>query len=535
MKQYGRYQIVSELGRGAMGVVYQAHDPQIDRIIALKVLRDDRVTSEDFVKRFLKEAMAVGRLSHPGIVTVYDIGQDHGSVYIAMEYLEGTPLNELMESRKFSYEEIADIGSQVARALHYAHQKGIIHRDIKPPNIIITPDGQIKVTDFGIARIEDPDAHQMTQAGEILGTPVYMSPEQVKGHLVDGRSDIYSLGIILYEMVTGERPFGGSNLAAIFRSITLDQAKPPSILDTGVPQSLSALIMKSIDREPENRFPSGEELAKSLKNCLNQPAGARATRPQKSSGNVLLLVALVLILIAGGGGGYYFWTQQDQIQVEKPPVLSDEEQSVSSQEEEKVEKELVEPTEKAADAVRSSADIPLTDGSDDLLESPVIPDQKVVIQPDKIKKILSIEEVQEKQRESALSVAEELKTVPQLPKQEPSTLDDLFERPAEKPLKAEEVQANGPMDDPLQSREEQVDSKPVEMIFTVLRMKSRPPGASLYIDGDMKGRTPIDLKVPAGKYEVQLKLENYKGWKAQLDLKRGGEVPLSIRLAPEKK
>jgi len=173
---YGRYQVVSEIGRGSMGVVYQAHDPHIDRLVALKVLRQDRVSSEDYVKRFLKEATAVGRLSHRGIVTVFDIGQDHGTIYIAMELLEGTPLDEVIKQRKIDFDLIVRIGREVAGALHYAHQKGIVHRDIKPANIICSENGEIKVTDFGIAHIEDPDGQQMTQAGEILGTPRLYEP-----------------------------------------------------------------------------------------------------------------------------------------------------------------------------------------------------------------------------------------------------------------------------------------------------------------------------------------------------------------------
>ncbi|MBW1867329.1 MAG: serine/threonine protein kinase, partial [Deltaproteobacteria bacterium] len=213
--KYGRYEIIKELGRGAMGVVYQAHDPRIDRLVALKVLRPDRVTSQDFVQRFLKEAKAIGRLSHANIVTVYDVGQDHETIYIAMEFLEGRPLNEVVREKPPAVKDVINIGLQVAEALNYAHARGIVHRDIKPSNIILDDEGRIKITDFGIARIEDPEATQQTQAGEILGTPVYMSPEQVMGKTVDGRSDLYSLGIILYELTTGQRPFSGENIAVI--------------------------------------------------------------------------------------------------------------------------------------------------------------------------------------------------------------------------------------------------------------------------------------------------------------------------------
>ncbi len=313
---YGRYQIVAELGRGSMGVVYKAHDPQIDRMIALKVLREDRVTSDDFVRRFLKEAMAVGRLSHPGIVTVYDVGQDQGSIYIAMEFLQGRPLDELMAARKFSVEEIVDIGIQTARALHYAHQHGIVHRDIKPPNIIYSPEGSIRVTDFGIARIEDPGGHQMTQVGEILGTPMYMSPEQVMGQTLDGRSDLYSLGVILYQMTTGKRPFQGTTLASIFRAITQDTPETPHVLDPAIPEALSDLIMKLLDKEPVRRFASGEDLIEAFRGCLpaKVPSPPMSPPPLTSpgqrgigTGRKMILSGLIVLIVCAGLGGYYFF------------------------------------------------------------------------------------------------------------------------------------------------------------------------------------------------------------------------------------
>lgn len=317
--QYGRYRIVSELGRGGMGVVYKAHDPQIDRIIALKVLREDRVTSAEFVRRFLKEAMAVGRLSHPGIVTVYDVGQDHGTIYIAMEFLQGKPLDELMESRQFSLSEIVSIGIQTAQALQYAHQHGIIHRDIKPPNIIYSPEGSIRVTDFGIARIEDPSGHNMTQVGEILGTPRFMSPEQIMGQELDGRSDLYSLGVILYQLTTGKRPVQGETLAAIFRSITQDTPEPPHVLEPMLPEPLSTAIMRLLAKNPADRFADGNQLVAALKKCLPAAKPAPATGPPpppqpqpRPRGNRLIGLMAGLFGLALVGGGYYFYQQTSQ-------------------------------------------------------------------------------------------------------------------------------------------------------------------------------------------------------------------------------
>lgn len=315
--KYGRYEVVKELGRGTMGVVYQAHDPQIDRMVALKVLRPDRVVSQDFVLRFLREAKAIGRISHPNIVTVYDVGQDHGTIYIAMEFLEGRPLNEVIKGRTLPLEEAVQMCSEVAEALGYAHSKGITHRDIKPSNIILTPDRQTKLTDFGIARIEDPEAAQQTQAGDILGTPVYMAPEQVLGQKADGRTDLYALGVILYEMVVGKRPFGGGNIAAIFRSITHDPPEDPMKAGTFDHRELADLILKSLSKDPDLRFQSGHKMAAALKACLNAgshpfpepPVPVEKPVRFKKKG---MVIAIVCACLAAGAIGYKAMQKPDE-------------------------------------------------------------------------------------------------------------------------------------------------------------------------------------------------------------------------------
>lgn len=297
--QYGRYRILKELGKGSMGVVHQAHDPQIDRLVALKVLRPDRVATEAFLHRFMREAKAIGRLSHPNLVVVYDVGEDRGTVYLAMEFLEGKPLNELIDLDSFQPDEIIELGVQVAEALDYAHRKGIVHRDIKPSNIIVQPDGQIKITDFGIAHIEDPEATQQTQAGEILGTPAYMSPEQVLSQPVDGRSDLFSLGVILYELATGKRPFRGENLAAMFRSITGEDPLEPIGLNPALPRELSQTIMKCLARIPEHRFATGKELAEALRRCGRTAAPSPAPKRTQPSALVITLSAFLLAGLIG--------------------------------------------------------------------------------------------------------------------------------------------------------------------------------------------------------------------------------------------
>ena len=391
---YGRYEIQKELGKGAMGVVYQARDPQINRTIALKVLREDRVTSEDFVKRFLKEAMAIGRLSHPNIVTIYDVGQDHDTIYLAMEYLEGQPFNDIIRERTLSFPEIAELAVQLAECLDYAHKKGIVHRDIKPSNIMLTPEGKVKLTDFGIARIEDPSMHQQTRAGEILGTPVYMSPEQVMGQPLDGRSDLYSLGVILYELAAGRRPYSGENLAAIFRAITLDDPQDASTINPSIPPDLASLIMKGLHKDASQRFQTGEEMAAAYRaflKKLDSDATAGETAPKKTPYAAIISV-LVLIILLFSSGAFY---------------------------------------------------------------------------------------ISKHQKGSNMPAA----------------------------------------------AKEQVE-------LTSLNVESVPVGAQIYIDGSLKGKTPLKLDVPLGKHEVRLSLPEYYEWEAQIALEEKGEIPLSVRLVP---
>jgi serine/threonine-protein kinase len=328
--KYGRYEIQDEIGKGSMGVVYRAHDPHIDRIIALKVLRQDRIVSEEFVQRFLKEAKAIGRLSHPSIVTVYDVGQDQDSLYIAMEFLEGISLDKIIEEKRLNIEEIIELGVQVAEALDYAHQQGVIHRDIKPANIVLTPDSQIKITDFGIARIEDPEGTRQTQAGDILGTPSYMSPEQVQGRVVDGRSDLYSLGVILYELLTGKRPFAGNTMTATFLAITRDIPAVPSKLDPVIPRPLSDFLMKCLRKQPGERFQTGSEMIESLKAFVLEDEIRYPPKPAKKTTKHYTSLILIAVVILGSAGGlvYRFYEAQNSTIVSRESSNQDDKVSL---------------------------------------------------------------------------------------------------------------------------------------------------------------------------------------------------------------
>jgi serine/threonine protein kinase len=290
-----------------MGVVYLAHDPQIDRPVALKVLRADRMVSEEFVERFLKEARAIGRLTHPNIVVVYDVGRDHGTIYIAMEYLEGSTFTDLMRSGRPDHATWARVGAELAETLAYAHDKGIVHRDIKPSNIIMTKEMRVKLTDFGIARIEDPAATTHTQVGAILGTPSYMSPEQVAGRRVDGRSDLFSLGVVLYEWLLGQRPFTGKNITAVFRAVSDKPPTPPRDLDPGLPLPLSDLLLKTLQKPVENRFADGRQMAAALRDSLKAtlPLGIRdRSRKRRKKGGAKWIGGGILILALFAAAAY---------------------------------------------------------------------------------------------------------------------------------------------------------------------------------------------------------------------------------------
>ncbi len=266
VERIGRYEIVKTLGRGAMGVVYLARDPLIDRQVALKTLRVDLDTeySAEFRERFLREAKAAGRLNHPGIVTIHDVGEDpeSGLVFIAMEYIEGRDLKQLLaDGHPFRPSEAARISADVAQALDYAHSMGVVHRDIKPANIILTQDGTAKITDFGIARLESSN---LTVEGQFIGTPNFMSPEQITGRAVDGRSDIFSLGVVLFTLLTGKRPFAGETMHEVTLKVVQQPCPIPSTLAPTIPPGFNPIILKCLEKDPAKRFQSGAELARVL-------------------------------------------------------------------------------------------------------------------------------------------------------------------------------------------------------------------------------------------------------------------------------
>ncbi|HNT87265.1 MAG TPA: serine/threonine-protein kinase, partial [Candidatus Hydrogenedentes bacterium] len=263
----GRYRIVRELGRGEMGVVYEGLDPNIERRVAIKTVRRDKIESspnaDEMMKRFLREARAAGALNHPNIIIIHDADEANGIGYIVMEFLEGGDLRKVIEEKRHvDPETVAEMGAAICEALASAHDRGVIHRDIKPANIMTPPGGPIKVADFGIAHMSDST---LTQEGALIGTPFYMSPEQCMGQEVDGRSDLFSVAVMLYELLTREKPFTGEALTTVMYHVINANPAPPHELNVNVPEALSRVILKALSKRPVDRYLDGRAMAAALR------------------------------------------------------------------------------------------------------------------------------------------------------------------------------------------------------------------------------------------------------------------------------
>ena len=287
MNKLGKYQIRRTLGKGAMGVVYEGFDPVIERRVAIKTILPSQLggdQSGNLLARFKREAQAAGRLNHPGIVAIYEYGEDieqdtsddeatrlappaatapaQRVAFIAMEFVDGRELRDCFErGERFPLPEVARIMGEILAALDHAHAQGVVHRDIKPANLILLPDGRVKVADFGIARI---GASELTQTGAVLGTPSYMSPEQFTNQPLDGRSDLFSCGVILYQLLTGEKPFTGESTTTIMYKVLREEPVPPSELNLALTPELDAVLKKALAKSPAQRFQSGREFSNAL-------------------------------------------------------------------------------------------------------------------------------------------------------------------------------------------------------------------------------------------------------------------------------
>ncbi len=303
----GRYKIISKLGEGAMAEVFRAHDPEMGRSLAVKILNERFSADNNFRTRFLRESRAAGVLSHPNIVTMYDVGEVQGRPFIAMELLEGASLDQRMRAgKKFSMRETVALGVQLAEALDYAHARGIVHRDIKPSNLILlSDDATLKIADFGIARIDAPDVTSHTQTADVLGTPQYMSPEQVLGKKIDGRSDLFSVGIVLYQLLSGEKPFVAETLGTLLFRIATEPPRPLREVKADLPREIYAIVDRLLSKEPQQRYESGAALAKALRPLLKDGATSGATTWRD---DVVMWGVAALVFVLVGGASLWYWS-----------------------------------------------------------------------------------------------------------------------------------------------------------------------------------------------------------------------------------
>jgi serine/threonine protein kinase len=275
-EKFGRFKVVEELGRGAMGVVYRAHDSALGRTVAIKTIALTGSSQERDMheSRFLQEGRAAGGLSHPAIVTIYDVGRDGNVAFIAMELVEGKDLRDLIRDVSLKPAQSVAIAASVAEALGYAHERGVVHRDIKPGNIMVLAEDRVKIMDFGIARLHEPMVK--TQTGVMLGSPQYMAPEQIMGQEIDQRADIFSLGLVLYEMLTGAKPFQGEDIPELMFKVANMPATPPSHIAPDLPPVIDYIVARALKKKADERYASAAEFAKDLREAAKEVAACEA-------------------------------------------------------------------------------------------------------------------------------------------------------------------------------------------------------------------------------------------------------------------
>ena len=299
-EKFGRYKVLNELGRGAMGIVYLAEDEALSRTVAIKMIALTGSAQERDLHegRFRQEARAAGGISHPSIITIYDVGREGDIAFIAMELVEGRELREMIRDGSLSLAQSIELAALVAEGLEYAHARGIVHRDIKPGNIMVLRDGRIKIMDFGIARLREPTVK--TQTGVLLGSPQYMSPEQISGQGLDGRADIFSLGVVLYEMLTGVKPFDAPDLTQVLFWVVNMPAKPPSERRPGLPPVVDYILARALKKNPEERYATAAEFARDLRECIEEVKGAQeGAKARADLGQSSALPTLPMADVAG--------------------------------------------------------------------------------------------------------------------------------------------------------------------------------------------------------------------------------------------
>lgn len=542
IKNLGRFEIVGEIGSGGMGVVYKGRDPKINRLVALKVVRPVMGTTksadqEQAISRFHVEAQAAGQLSHPNIVTIYDVGEEvapEGTlVYIAMEFVSGKGLDHHIANKTFvTLEQKIAVIRQIAEGLDYAHKKGVVHRDVKPANVIITDEGIPKLTDFGLARLSDSS---LTMSGTILGTPNYMSPEQVQGKKVDARSDYFSLTVVLYEIITNEKPFAAESITSVIYKVVHEEPVPPRRLNASLPPMLDAFIRKGLAKNPDSRFQSGADYLKGLNAVMSgeekdfnilgdttlvmdakaspvtprSPAGAPALNMGKGvyiGAGVGLAVILALALMFTGG-------KKDDVetgQAVTPPATV----ALKAPEGE----------------VPAPAPTPAPMPAPDVTAKPVVP----AIPPDPI----TAPPATEPKKDLKTEKKEEPSAKPSAPtkpetgkKEEPSAKPSAPAKPESEKKPSKETK-EAKKDEKLPS------AKTVSVPTTaegILSITSEPSGAEVFIEDKFIGLTPVNsLKHRQGDLNLRVTKQGYQVYTKKITLGEKGSFSLALLKAADK-
>jgi serine/threonine-protein kinase len=584
LQKLGRYEIIEELGRGAMGVIYKAKDPVIGRYVAIKTIRLGDFTDSTHVaelhSRLMREAQSAGVLSHPNIITIFDVGEEAGLAYFAMELVEGATLEHIVEGeQRLDESAIVSIARQTADALGFAHQRGIVHRDIKPANIMLTQHGRVKVADFGIAKV---GSTKMTQTGMLLGSPSYMAPEHFLGQPLDGRSDIFALGILLYELITGQPPFAAENLGTLSYKIVHEDPLPPIKLKPGMNPRLNALVVKALARDPAARFQTADEMCTAL-DALDIPrVGTKTERiepllvrtvavplPTKKRRRVGLWLLIFLLLLTGATAGVAIVYPEEfketfrHAKQKLQPWIDRVRHTASGQQSEPqtpVPETPVTPPPSVSETASSGADQAkpsetTSSSAETPAEQPGVPTAAPVEPPitgsensssgSNVTPAPAISKTNPAPSSAAASSSGVIQVVSTPPGAE-IVFDDQQNKAWTTPFTFQsvskgrhtfEIRRSGYVPERrilvLLGNEIQKVSVVLTMSAGLLKVTTAPGGASIYVDGELKREvTPASLKIPAGARRILLRKEGYKDVEQVIEIEDNSIVTLNQQLAP---
>ncbi|MFQ5589512.1 MAG: protein kinase, partial [Nitrospiria bacterium] len=496
MKTSVRYQIIEEIGRGAMGIVYRGKDPKINRDVALKCLRPHILEAHESAgRRFQQEILALGRLIHPNIVTIFDVWEDPASdsTYIVMEYVPGTSLAQLIkENFRFTLEQVVHIGAEICKGLDFAHSKEVVHRDIKPGNILLSEDLRVvQITDFGIARL---DSIGLTQSDHLAGTPQYMSPEQCRGEMLDGRSDLFAVGALLYEMLTHQKAFAGDSVTGIMHQILTHTPYPPYLISDASPEALSAVVMQALEKEASHRFSSGLEMADALLVAIEGTSGL---------GETFLSTDSITKEIEKEAG---------PAETQSAPAPSPEMDLPETPDSLEARETQSRPFWIRTALVLFSLAAVLTAGALYLLRSPPVPPSAPI-------------PISPKTPPTSSPITKNPKTTkhpPAAPTEKPARPEPARKKtedtvaPEKEPRVVEPTAPSAP--------------EPPSVLFGHVIFATTPDGADISINGIHQGTSPVALDLPSGSHELVVSKKGYHALEATIDVPSGEKIPVNLKL-----